>query len=78
MECIICFELVSATDLYKPECECKYTAHVQCIKEWNGTCIVCNKPKLPKPRLRREMITAAVCMFLILIIWSITILSPYH
>ena len=71
MECIICYDLVSATDLYTPDCGCKYTAHVQCIREWNGTCIVCNSP--PKPRLRREMICIVVCMFIILIITGKTI-----
>ena len=71
MECIICYEPVYKNELYDPECGCKYTAHAQCIHEWNGKCIICDKP--PKPRLRREMICVAVCMFIILIIMGKTI-----
>ena len=72
MECIICFEPVATTDLYTPECGCKYTSHVQCIREWNGTCVICNEPQ--KPRLRREMICVAVCAIVLLGILARTIL----
>lgn len=73
MECIICFEPVYKSDLYIPECGCKYTAHERCIRDWNGTCILCDAQP-PKSILRREMVIVFVCVFCILIIMARTIL----
>ena len=72
MECIICYEPVYKSDLYIPECGCKYEAHIQCIQEWNGACIVCNAT--PKPKFRSEMIFFVICIFILIIILSRTIL----
>lgn len=54
MECIICYEPISKNELYIPNCGCKYNAHIECVTQWNGTCIICNA--IPKPTLRRTII----------------------
>lgn len=71
-ECVICFEPVSKIDQHTVECECKYTAHVECISKWNQKCLMCNEPTktgmievvIPNRRevmLERMLIFAALC-----------------
>lgn len=76
-DCIICFEPVSKLDEHKPECDCKYTAHTQCITKWNNKCVICNKLTIVSSMRERILDRILVCLFTFVVLCGVYVISKY-